>query len=194
MKGSTLKHRWNPFGLRDLCQRPKSPQPRIRHWKEEKSCAWWCKIRFLWSSAWSIQNGHAITRIWTLTKTTCGCILGNLQCEPHVCTFLYHVHLRKGKEIWEWGCHKKKIPTSHKRSIATCWLYEGEFWRSSRSHIKRGCHINNEGDFFERGRRREYLFFFSEEIFLREVDGENIYFSLARRFFLRRHTKKRYFF
>ena len=100
-----------------------------------------------------------------------------------------------GKERkYESGAAIKKIPTSHKRSIATCWLYEGEFWRSSRSHIKRGCHINNEGDFFERGRRREYLFFFSEEIFLREVDGENIYFSLARRFFLRRHTKKRYFF
>ena len=44
------------------------PQPRIHHGKEEKSCAWWCKIRLPWSSSSPIQNGHVITRIRSLTK------------------------------------------------------------------------------------------------------------------------------
>ena len=46
-------------------------------------------------SSSSIQNGHAITRIWTLTKTTCDCILGNLQASH---TSHIYLHLQKEKE------------------------------------------------------------------------------------------------
>ena len=52
-----------------------------------------CKVA---TDASGMSNGHAITRIWTLTKTTCGCILGNLQAS-HTSHIYLHLQKEKGK-------------------------------------------------------------------------------------------------